>query len=92
MFVESISVPRDEFDRWEERLRMLSDPPRALVASIVWDAGDDQVDGVNLWDSAEAVADFFTERVLPVVETEGEPGNKPRRHGEPVAVYVRQSS
>jgi hypothetical protein len=29
------------------------------------------------------------ERVGPFVETEGEPTNKPRRHGEPLAFYIR---
>lgn len=91
MFVESVSVPRQEFDRWNERLRMLSDPPAALVATIAWEAGDGQVHGVNVWDSAEAVADFFIERIRPIVEVEGEPASKPERHGEPIAVYLRQN-
>jgi hypothetical protein len=47
------------------------------------------VTGVNVWDTPEAIADFYVERVGPIVEVEGEPANKPRRHGEPLAFYLR---
>lgn len=90
MFVETVTSPAGEWHRWSERLRMLSDPPAALVASIAWDAGDGQVSAVNVWDSAGAVADFFVERVHPFVAAEGEPAVAPTRHGEPVAVYLRR--
>ena len=69
---------------------MLSDPPPALVAAIAWEAGDGQVTSVSVWESPEAVADFFMERTRAIVESEGEPANKPQRHGEPLAVYVRK--
>jgi hypothetical protein len=90
MFVETIVLPRSEWERWQERLRLSSDPPEDLIASIVWDSGDGEVTGVNLWESPAAIADFFMERVRPFVEAEGEPTNKPQRRGEPVAVYLRQ--
>jgi hypothetical protein len=90
MFVETIALPRAEWERWHERLRYTSDPPDALVATIVWSSGDGQVTGVNVWDSPGAIADFYMERVGPIVETEGEPSNKPQRHGEPLAVYLRR--
>jgi hypothetical protein len=48
------------------------------------------VAGVNLWDTPKAVADFYLERVASIVEAEGEPANKPKRHGEPLAVYLRR--
>jgi hypothetical protein len=89
MFVETIVLPRPEWERWQEGLRLSTDPPEPLIASIVWDSGDGEVTGVNLWESPAAVADFFVERVGPFVEAEGEPTNKPQRHGEPVAVYLR---
>ena len=89
MFVETITTPRDEWERWNERLRMLADPPSALVASIAWQTANGDVTSVNVWESPEAVADFFVERVRPLVETEGEPATTPTRHGEPLAVYVR---
>lgn len=57
---------------------------------IVWDSGDGQVTGVNVWETPRAVADFYLERVRPIVEAEGEPSSKPRRHGEPLAVYLRR--
>jgi hypothetical protein len=89
MFVETIALPRSEWEHWHERLRYASDPPAALIATIVWDAGDGQVAGVNLWDTPKAIADFYLERVAPIVEAEGEPTNKPKRHGEPLVVYLR---
>jgi hypothetical protein len=90
VFVETIALPRAEWERWHERLRYASDPPEALIATIVWDAGEGRVAGVNLWDSPKAIADFYLERVGPIVEAEGEPSSKPERHGEPLAVYLRQ--
>jgi len=90
MFVETIALPRAEWERWHERLRYASDPPEALIATIVWDAGEGRVAEVNLWDSPKAIADFYLERVGPIVEAEGEPSSKPQRHGEPLAVYLRQ--
>ena len=89
MFVETIALPRAEWERWQERLRYASDPPDTLIATVAWDAGDGQVMGVNVWDTAEAIADFFIERVVPLIEAEGEPSNKPQRHGEPLAFFVR---
>ena len=89
MFVETIALPRSEWEPWHERLRYTTDPPEALVATIVWDSGDGQVTGVNVWDTAGAVADFYMDRVRPIVEEEGEPSNKPQRHGEPLAFYLR---
>jgi hypothetical protein len=89
MFVETIALPRPEWEHWHERLRYATDPPPALIATIVWDAGDGQIAGVNLWDTPKAVADFYLERVGPIVEAEGEPTSKPKRHGEPLAFYVR---
>jgi hypothetical protein len=89
MFVETIALPRPEWERWHERLRYSTDPPDALIATIVWDSGDGHVMGVNVWDTPEAIADFYVERVGPIVEAEGEPANKPQRHGEPLAFYLR---
>jgi hypothetical protein len=90
VFVETIDLPRQEWERWHERLRYSSDPPDALIATIVWDSGDGHVKGVNVWDTPEAIADFYMERVGPIVAVEGEPTNKPQRHGEPLAFYLRR--
>jgi hypothetical protein len=90
MFVETIALPRPEWERWHERLRYSTDPPPALIATIAWDSGDGQVTGVNVWDTPDAIADFYMERVGPIVEVEGEPTSKPRRHGAPLAFYFRQ--
>ena len=90
MFVETIALSRSEWEHWHERLRYATDPPEALIATIVWDEGDGQVAGVNVWDSPKAIAEFYLERVGPIVEVEGEPTNKPKRRGEPLALYLRQ--
>jgi hypothetical protein len=90
MFCETITAPREEWERWTERLRITSEPPDALIASIAWLGKDGQVTSANVWDSPQAVGDFYLERVGPIVQSEGEPLNKPERHGEPLAVYVRR--
>lgn len=90
MFVETITQPREIYESWNEKLRMLSDPPAALAATIAWDSGAGMVTLVNVWDSPGAVSDFYMDRVLPLIQDEGEPTHKPQRHGEPVAVYLRQ--
>ena len=89
MFVETITSSRDEWERFNERLRMLDDPPAALVASVVWEAGDGLVTALNVWDSPEAVGDFFIERVQSAIQASGAPAATPERHGEPLALYVR---
>jgi hypothetical protein len=90
VFVETIVLPRPEWERGQEYLRYTTDPPEALIASIAWDSGDGNVTAVNVWETPGAIADFFVERVRPFVEAEGEPTNKPQRHGEPLAFYLRR--
>ena len=34
MFVETITTARDEWERWNERLRMLEEPPAALDGEL----------------------------------------------------------
>lgn len=90
MFVETMTLPRDEWETWSERIANLTDdPPDALAASITWEAGDGKVTTLNVWDSPEAISDFFVARVHPVLQELGEPGAKPVRHGPPVSVYIR---
>ena len=92
MFVETITAPRAEWQRWTERLRLLTDPPSTLVSSVAWAGDADTVTSVNVWDTPSAVADFYLERVEAVIEVEGPPPHKPVRHGAPVAVYIRQAT
>jgi hypothetical protein len=89
MFVETVVLPRGDWQHWYEGLRFLEEPPEALIASIAWDSGDGEVTGVNVWETPGAIADFFIQRVGPFVAAEGEPVNKPQRRGEPLAFYVR---
>jgi hypothetical protein len=91
VFVERLTAPRAEFDEWVKRLRLVSDPPSALVASFAWDVNG-EVTAINVWDSPEAIADFFVERVHPIVEQEGPPANKPQRLGPALHAYVRPTS
>jgi hypothetical protein len=91
MFVETITAPDDVWLHWTDRLRLFSEPPSALFASIAWHNGDGTISAVNVWDNPSAVADFFLERVEPVIAAEGKPDYKPVRRGEPVASYLRQA-
>jgi len=88
MFIETITAPTEEWEDWQERLGM-RDPPEAVVALIARDSGGGQVTQVAVWDNPAAIADFYMERIRPIVEAEGEPDNKPQRHGEPLTVYLR---
>jgi hypothetical protein len=88
VFIERVTAPREEFELWDARLRMVTEPPPALVASIAWET-DGEVTCVNVWDSPDAIADFFLERVQPFVETEGPAANKPQRLGHAVRAYFR---
>lgn len=90
MFVETITLPRPEWERWADSLNLSADPPSALVASVTWDSGDGNVTALNVWESAEAVGDFYMARVNEIVQQEGVPSNRPKRHGEPIAFYVRR--
>ena len=63
LFVETVSAPTEVWRHWTDRLRLFSEPPPALFASIAWDNGDGTVSALNVWDHSSAVADFFLERV-----------------------------
>ena len=89
MFIETITQPREEWQTWSDRLRFHDDPPEALVASFVWDAGDGTVTQLNVWDNPAAVGDFFMERLASEIEELGEPSGKPKRHGEPISASLR---
>lgn len=89
MFVETVTGPMAEWQRWTRQLRMFEDPPLALAGSIAWTPDGDTVVNLNIWDSPEAVADFFEARVQPLIEIAGPPTNKPVRHGTPLAIYLR---
>jgi hypothetical protein len=89
MFVETITSSRELHETMLERTRLLANPPEALVLSVTWDAGEGRVTVLNVWDTPDAIADFYVERTRPVIEDVGEPPDKPQRHGEPLAVYIR---
>jgi hypothetical protein len=89
MFVETIHSDRDEWELWNARLRLVEDPPDGLVLSVAWDAGDGRVGQLNVWETPDQVADLYVERLHPIIEEFGEPKDKPRRHGDAIACYVR---
>ncbi len=90
MFIETIRTAEQQYRHWDERLGMTADPPPALVANIAWANGDGTITAVHVWDTPQAVGDFYLERVRHLVEAEGEPADKPVRHGPPVHVYLRE--
>src|SRR5258705_1782366 len=90
MFVETVTAPREEWERMTEKLRVMSDPPDALVASVAWVGKDGLVTALNVWDSPEAVGDFYVERVGALVQSDGEPANKTHRHCQPIPGYIRR--
>ena len=89
MFVETITQPAAEWRHWDQQLGLTRNPPPALVASIAWAGDGDTITAVNVWDTPEAVAEFYLTRVRPIVEAQGEPTDKPVRHGAPIHVFTR---
>ena len=71
MFIETITASREEWERWRDRIGTLNNPPPALVALIAWESGEGEVTQANVWENPRAVADFFIERVMPIIEVEG---------------------
>lgn len=88
MFIETLVSPRVEWEEWSRDLRVLSDPPKGLLSLTVWESGEQEITACFLWEQPSDVADFFIERIEPLLETKGEPKHKPLRR-EPVAAYVR---
>ena len=89
MFVETVTSSRELWEAISEGTRIGTEPPEALVVSVAWDAGEGCVTVLNVWDTPGAIADFYVERLRPLIEEVGEPADKPKRHGEPLAVYIR---
>jgi hypothetical protein len=91
VFIERLSAPRGDFELWDTRLRLVTDPPPTLAVSVAWET-DGEATCINVWDSPEAIADFFFDRVQPLIEAVGPPVNKPQRLGHAVRAYVRPDS
>ena len=89
MFVETITSDRDEWEMLDRKLRMREDPPNGLVASVTWDIGDGKVTMLNVWDEPGHISDFNVERAASAFAEVGQPTGKPKRHGEPIAVFIR---
>jgi hypothetical protein len=89
VFVERVTLPYGEWEEWTGRLRLLTEPPSALVASLAWQSEDDTITSINVWDSASDIADFFLDRAQPILETKGPPSHKPERLGDAIHAYIR---
>ena len=50
MFLETPTADEDEWARWADSLRIATDPPASLVATIAWRGDDGTVKAVNVWD------------------------------------------
>jgi hypothetical protein len=92
VFIEMVTAPAIELQQWTERLRLLSDPPPALVASFAWRSSDGNVASMNVWDAASDIADFYVDRVQAIVDAHGAPEHKPVRLGEAVHAYIRPTA
>ena len=71
VFVERVTLPHAEWEEWTGRLRLVTEPPSALVASFARQSEDDTITSINVWDSASDIADFFLDRASQVIEPEG---------------------
>ena len=91
MFVETIHSDREEWEQWNARLRPAEDPPQGLLLTVAWEVGPGRVGQINVWETPDSVSDNYVERVQHVVAELGEPREKPKRHGAPLAFYVRPS-
>jgi hypothetical protein len=89
MFVETVNSPRDQWETWNERLRVTEDPPDGLILAVAWDAGDGRVGELHVWESPDKIADVYIERVQHLVAEFGEPEDKPKRHGPPLSFWLR---
>ena len=69
---------------------LVTELPDALVATFALVDADGLVTALNVWDSAEAVAHSYAERVHALVQAEVEPPNKSKRHGERLVASVRR--
>lgn len=90
MFIETLVSPRSEWEEWSADLRVLTDPPKGLLSLTAWESGNDEVTACFVWEEPSAVADFFVDRIQPLIATKGEPKHKPERP-TPIAAYVRPS-
>jgi hypothetical protein len=89
VFVERVTLPHAEWEEWTGRLRLLTEPPSALVASFAWRSENHTITSINVWNSASDIADFFLDRAQPIIETEGPPSRKPERLGDAIRAYIR---
>jgi len=88
MFVHTITGTRAEFESSHQLLGIAEDPPDALLASIAFASGDDEVTIVNVWETPGDLAQFFVDRIAPRTGGAGLNGdNTPR--GEPLFFWTR---
>jgi len=54
-FVERVALPRAECEECTGRLRLLIEPPTALVASFAWESEDDTITSINVGDGGSCL-------------------------------------
>lgn len=67
MFIDTITVPRPEWEFVTDQARIVADPPEGLIAAIAWDTGDGSVTAVMVWETPGARGDFSADRMMPLL-------------------------
>ena len=87
MFIDKVTAPRSEIETVDAETGLFSDPPNGLLAAIGWDAGDELVTTVMVWETPAARGDFAFEKMMPLLET-GRVAGKPEILS-PFRVFLR---
>lgn len=90
MFIDIVTTSRSALEDVIREGRLLSDPPKAMIAMLSWELEDGQVRTITVWDSASERGAFAAERMMPLFEA----GVLGEAHGSPhpvrtVHAYVR---
>lgn len=67
MFVDTITVPRPEWEFVIAKTRIVDDPPEGLLAAIAWDAGGGEVTAVMVWETPAARGNFSADKMMPLL-------------------------
>lgn len=77
MRIQTISTSRADSERALAAFRMLEEPPAGLRALVEFGTTPDESLTVLVWESDDALGDFFEQRIMPQLESglqlEGDP-------------------
>lgn len=68
MFIDIVTAPREEVELVDEKAGLFSNPPDGLAAAIAWEADDDNVSVLMVWETPGARGDFGAEKMMSLVE------------------------